>query len=268
MPAIEKPLFIEPLDLGSLVCGSADTGHPVSNLNRFKAIGLTWNAPNDAAIWVRGQFAASQAIDFCAVVAANAQAGTQIRLRLGATQADVDGSSAPYDSGALDFIGTAPRVTPDDGLYHSHLGLPASQAATWWRIDISGHTGAFEASMVVLGKKVQPSHFYNYDPEFGEQDLGDVSFGRFGVFDEQPGTVWRTLDFTLGWQSEDEYRASFAPMLRRLGKRGVVYIVFDPADTQDRMAKTYMGLLTKPAVTKGIRKPATFSQEFSIVSFI
>lgn len=263
-----KPLFCEPLDLGSITCGSADTGHPVSNLNRFKAIGLTWLATNDTQIWARGQFASEQTIDFCAIVAANAQAGTKFRLRLGASQADVDGASAPYDSGALDFIGTAPRVTPDDGLYHSHLELPASQAATWWRIDVTGHTGNFEAAMLVLGLKVQPSHFYNYDFELGEQDLGDVSFGRFGVVDEQPGAVWRTLDFALGWQSADEYEANFRPMLKRLAKRGVVYLCFDPMDSQDRMAKTYMGLLTKPAVAKGQRKPATFAQEFSIVSFI
>jgi hypothetical protein len=268
VPTIAKPLFVEPLDLGTIAAGNETAGHEAVLLNRFKAIGLTWKSSGNTDVWARGEFAAEQTIDFCAIIAANALAGTKFRLRLGASQADVDGSSAPYDSGDLDFIATAPRITPDDGLYHSHLELDAPQAATWWRIDITGHTGDFEASMLVLGLKVVPSHFYNSDFEFGEQDLGDVSIGRFGVLDEQPGNVWRTLDFTLGWQSADEYEASFRPMLRRLGKRGVVYVCFDPADTQDRMAKTYMGALTKPAVAKGNKKPRTFTQEFAILSFI
>lgn len=270
MPTISKPIFVEPVDLGTMICGPTDTGHPVANLGRFKEIGLTWKATDDSAIWVRGRFDDAQAIDFCAIIAANAQPGTQFQLRLGAAMADVDPGGTPaYDSGVLDFIATTPRVEPDDGLYHSYLEINTPPvSATWWRIDISGHTGNFETSAFVMGTRVQPSHFPNLDFEYGEQDLGDINFTRFGVVDETPGLVWRTLDFTLAWASEDEYRASFAPMLRRLGKRGALYVCFDPSDTEDRQTKTYFGFLTKPAVAKGQRKPRTFSQEFAITSFI
>lgn len=266
MPTIRKPFFVRPLDLGSFVASAADAGYPVYHLNRHKASGLTWRANADGGLWARGVFPAQASIDFCALISANAQPGTTIRLRLGDSQADVDGASAPYDSTSLGFIN--PAITRQDGLYHSHLELPVAQAATWWRIDIGGHTGAFQASSLILGAKIEPSHFYNFDWEYGVRDLGSIDFTRFGVVDEQDGAVWRTIDFTLAWQSEAEFEASFRPMAEALGKRGVIYLCFDPEPTIYRQARTYLGFFDKPPFAKGVRKPRTFSQEYSIVSMI
>lgn len=268
MAVIGKPIFVKPLDLGTIATGNEVAGHDADYLNRFKDIGLTWKTSGATNVWARGQFAAARDIDFCAIIAANADSGTQVRLRLGTSQAEVDGASAPYDSGVVDFIATAPVVTPEDGLYHSHLELPAVETATWWRIDITGHTGDFEAAMLVLGEKVEPSRFYNYDHEYGVEDLGRVEISRFGVMDEEPGNIWRTLDFALGWQTEAEFEASFRPLVEGLGQRSVVYCCFDPTDSSYRQARTYMGLLRKPAFARGVRKPRTFLQEFSILSFI
>lgn len=263
---IRKPLFVIPLDLGTVVAGNAVLGHSVFHLNRPKAIGLTWKTDGASNVWARGMFAASQTIDFCAMIAANALPATKIRLRLGATQADVDGGSAPYDSGAVDFI--SPAVTRASGLYHSHLELSSPQAATWWRVDITGHTGDFEAATLVLGAGITPSRFYNLDYERGVRDLGSLDFSRWGVFDEEEGAIFRTLDFTLGWQTEAEMEASFYPMMETLGSRGVVYVCFDPQANTYRQSKTYLGVLAKPPFAKGAKKPATFSQDYSLISMI
>lgn len=266
MPTIRKPFFVKPVDLGTFVAGNAVSGHPVFYLNRFKALGLTWRTDGASNVWARGQFTAAQDIDFMAMVSANALAGTKIRLRLGTTQAQVDGGAAPYDSGATDFI--SPAITRTDGLYHSHLELPSVQTATWWRIDITGHTGDFEASMLVMGRKIEPSHFYNFDFEYGIEDLGTLDINRWGVFDENPGLIFRSADFTLAWQSEAEWESSFRPLFEVLGKREVVYLAFDPEPTTYRQARTYMGVMRKPPFAKGTRKSHTFSQDIQMLSMI
>lgn len=265
MPTIRKPFFVKPLNLGTFVCGNAVTGHPVYHLGRHKAIGLTWKSEGNTDLWIRGDFGSAQSIDFFAMVAANATNGTLIRLRLGMSQAEVDGT-APYDSGATWFI--TPAITRDDGLYHSHLELPSVQSARWWRIDITGHTGDFEASMAVMGQRIEPSHFYNYDFEYGIEDLGGLDINRWGVLDENPGLIFRSIDFTLAWQSEAEWEGSFRPLFESIGKREVVYLAFDPEPTTYRQARTYMGVMRKPPFAKGTRKNRTFAQDVQLLSMI
>lgn len=418
--AVLKPIFIIPLDLGTIATGNQAAGYPATNLNRAKAIGLTWRTTDALNVWARGQFAASRAIDFCSMVSANALPATTIRVRLGDTQGHVDGTAnlipsgeqnafdhanwtktgtvvvtpnvvnapdgnttadqiaglntgnnyiarsmagggtngdpndvdvwvqristagvlelsnpqggsfglyqvdlaalgggwnrlnkqhpavtvvnpfqqsagntglliravsggplsihawgagvwqgqAPFESLYQPFI--SPAVTRASGLYHSHLeaGLTGAYSATWWRIDITGHTGAFEASTLVLGKTITPSRFYNLDFERGIRDLGSLEFSRYGVFDEEEGAIFRTLDFTLGWQTEAEMEASFLPMMEKLATRGVIHVVFDPEATTYRQSKTYLGVMAKPPGARGNKKPATFSQDFQIISMI
>lgn len=263
--AIRKPIFIVPLELGTIATGNEIAGKPATNLNRKKAIGLTWKSSGATNLWARGDFGSAKSIDFMALVSANALAGTTIRLRLGATQAAVDGT-AGYDSAALTFI--SPSITRTDGVYHSHLEIGSVQSFRWWRIDIAGHTGDFEASTLVLGAAITPSRFYNLDFERGVRDLGSLDFTRWGVFDEEDGAIFRTLDFTMGWMAEAEYETSFRPMAETLGARGIVHVVFDPDPTTYRQAKTYLGVLGKPPAARGIKKPATFAMDFSIVSMI
>lgn len=263
--AIRKPFFVVPAAPSGMVCDSAESGHPVGNLARFDAIGLTWKCAVDGGHFIRGWFDDEQDIDFCSMISANAEPATQIRLRLGATQAEVDGV-APYDSTDLDFI--SPAITREDGLYHSHLELGAPVTATWFRIDITNMDAAFEAAFLVLGRKVTPARFYNLDFGRGVEDLGEGKFTAWGVFDEDPGLVFRTLDLTLGWLTEDEFEQDFQPMLRRLGTRGVIFASFDPELTTMRQSKTYMGVLKKPGYARGRPKPRTFSMDLSLLSMI
>lgn len=266
MPNIRKPFFVMPIDLGKVVASAADLGYPVFNLNRHKAIGLTWKGIASGGLWARGSLPVAASIDFCAIVSANAQPGTTYRLRIGATQAEVDGDGATYDSGYLPFI--SPAISREDGLYHSHLEIPSVQTGTFWRIDIGGHVGDFQAASLVLGQKIEPSRFYNYEWEYGVKDLGDISFTRWGVMDEDPGLVWRTVSFTLGWQTEAEFEDHFRPMAEKVGRRGIVFLAFDPEPSAYRQARTYMGVFDKAPFAKGIRKPRTFTQDYVIVSMI
>lgn len=263
MTDLRKPIFVVPLDLGTIVSGNVRDGYSVHHLNRPKAAGLAWRTAGNGNLWARGDFGVTRAVDFCAMMAANAQPGTTIRLRLGATQAEVDGT-APYDSGALSFI--SPAITREDGLYHSHLELPFVVNARWWRIDIAGHTGDFQASTLVLGKQIVPTYLYSQDHEFSVEDMGTLDITRYGVFDEEAGIIMRTLGFTLGWVTQVEYESTFRPMIEKLGKRGALYICFSPEPTTYRQARTYLGVLSKPPFARGVRKPQTFAQEYLILS--
>jgi len=262
---IRKPFFVRPLALYAIASGNEADGYPASNLALHKSIGTTWKSEGNTNLWARGQFDSARPVDFCAVIAANALPGTKLRLRLGTSQAQVDGT-APFDSGALDFI--SPAIVREDGLYHSHLELASAVTASWWRIDITGHTGDFEAAMLVLGQRIETSRFYNNDFEYGFEDLGEGKFTRFGVFDETPGVVLRTLDMTLAWVSEAEFFERFDPMLHAIGTRQPIYLCFDPAATTMRQRKTYMGMLKKPGFARGRPKPGVFTQDYSLLSMI
>jgi len=258
------PILVVPIDLGTIISGNARSNRGVGNLNRLKYPGMTWKSDGNSNVWARGSLAEVTAIDFCAIIAATAQAGTTYRLRLGTTQAEVDGESAPYDSGALTLVDPArPR---DDGLYHSHLELAEVENASWWRIDIAGHTGDFEAAGLVLGQRQSTARYYDQDFEYGHEDLGSLDIARNGVVAETPGAVLRTLLFRLAWLSEAEYFTMFEPVLRRYGKRAVIYWCLDPESGPYRQHKTYLGYFERSPFARGNQRPREFTMEVLIRS--
>lgn len=265
MTTIRKPLFVIPHSLGTMATGNAQAANPVTHLNRLKSMGLTWKSSGPSSVWARGDFGAAKAINFCSLVSANATGSTTIRLRLGDSQAEVDGT-ADYDSTPLTFI--SPSISRTDGLYHSHLELPTTYTKRWWRIDIGSHSGDFEAGGLVLGQSFSPTRFYNRDFQYGVEDLGSLEFTRWAVPNEEPGAKLRTLEFTLDWETEAEMEASFRPMAETIGTTGTIYCCFDPEVSEYRQARTYMGRLTKPLVARGRPKPRTFGQDFVIQSVI
>jgi len=260
---IEKPIFVLPIDLGTIATGNERAEAPAIHLNEHDSPGLVWRTNGASNAWARGQKSAAETISFAAVLEANALPGTKIRLRLGTSQAEVDGT-APYDSGAVDFI--SPAVTRENGLYHTHLRFDAIDA-TWWRIDITGHTGDFEAMDLVLGKEVQTSRFYDRGFEEGIDDLGSFDLARWGVAMETDGFVMRTKNFKLSWVSEAEFAASFRKIMMQ-GKRGPVFLLFNPEETAQRQEEFYFGRFSQPPFAQNSRKPGTFAMEFSMLSMI
>jgi len=261
------PFAVKPLALGAMATGNETAGKLAAYLGETKYIGMTWRSTGASNVWIRGDFGTAQVIDFISLLSANALSGTTIRVRLGDTQAHVDGASSPYDSGVLPFI--SPSITRPDGLYHSHLQLGTPQTRRWWRIDIGSHTGDFEAAMLIMGQMITPARYYSQGHKFGVEDMGDVKVNRWGVPDETDGLIFRTLEFTLGWMDEAEFETKFRPLTEAIGKRGVALWCFDPAATTYRQARTYFGWLKDaPYATVGTAKPGTVSHDFSILSMI
>jgi hypothetical protein len=260
---ISKPFFVRPLAMSLLSSSGAAAGHPASNLSRMKETGLTWQSSGSLPYAVSWDFGTAQSVDFVSCIAGNAQPGTTFSLILSNNS---DFSSPLYSASGQAYI--SPSITRADGLYHSHHELPSPVSARYLYFAIGNHTGTFEASALVIGKKITPSHFYNLDYEYGIEDLGALDVGRFGVLDETPGKILRTIDFSLGWQSRAEFETSFRPMMEELGTRGIVYFCMKPDADVYRQANTYMGVMKKPGFAKGQRKPETFSQDYSITSLI
>lgn len=246
--AIQKPFAVAPLTLTGIATGNEKVNRPASHLGQPYA-GMRWESSGASNVWARGQFGgATQAVNFMSLMAANALPGTTIRLRLGTSQAQVDGS-APYDSGAQTFI--SPANTRADGRYHSHLELPSTVNASWWRIDIGGHTGDFSAANLVLGLKRTAARFYNRDRERGYRGLGSLEFSRNGVAAKTPGVVLKTLSFRMEWVSEDEWDEVWAPLFSERGKLQEVFIALDPEPTPKRQDKSYYGYLVQDLFNRG-----------------
>lgn len=264
--AIKLPFAVVPLDINNVATGNElATTNPATHLGAFHVIGATWKTSSNANVWIRGDLGSAKEIDFVSLIAANALPGTKIRVRLGDSQAAVDGAAA-YDSGEIDFI--SPAITRGDGLYHSHLELPSVQTRRWWRIDITGHTGAFEVSKLIMGKRITPTRFYDKDFEFGIEDTGNLDITRTGVMHETPGQILRTLQFALGWLTNDEYETKFRPLAEAMGTRGMMFWCFDPQANAYRQNKTYFGVFkTAPFATGGV-KPGNYAKEFQILSVI
>lgn len=260
---IEKPIFCIPLDLGTIATGNERAEAPASHLGLFKAPGLVWRSNGNGSLYVRGQLATAQAISMCSMLQANAQAGTKIRLRLGTSQAQVDGT-APYDSGNVDFI--SPAMTRESNRYHAFLSF-AEVSASWWRIDITGHTGDFEAMAVILGKGVQTTRFYDRGWELSAPDLGSIDLSPWGVPIEGEGITLNAIGFALSWVSEAEFEANFRKILKQ-GKRQPTFILFDPQAAAARQEKFYFGRFGQPPFARNSRKPQTFAMEFAMQSMI
>lgn len=249
--AIEKPIFVEPLDLEG-INGGALPGYPASNLNRLKQIGLAWRGTSGGTI--TGTFSSAKEVDFIAMLSANAAAGTTIRFQGGG-----------YDSTALPFI--SPSIVSPSGLYHSFHRIPAVKSVTSWTVTVA-HTGVFESAFLVMGKAIDTDRFYNRDFERGVEDLGKLDFTRWAVPDEEPGLKMRTLEFALDWESEAKVLGSLQPMGERLGTTGMVYCCFRPEATVYRQGWSFYGNLSKPLVARGRPKPTIFGQDLVIRSLI
>lgn len=258
MPVL-RPFAVLPLALTGIATGNERANRPASHLSLPQYPGMVWQSNGNTNLWVRGQFTGIWGVNFVSMMAANALPGTTIRVRLGTTQAQVDGT-APYDSGAQPFI--SPARTDPSGRYHSHLEIGTLQAVSWWRIDIGGHTGDFSASALIMGERRTPARFYNRDRELGFEDLGALDIGRLGVVAETPGVVLKTMLFRLGWVSEAEYFDTWVPLFATKGKRQLIYFCFDPEATVRRQDKSLIGYLARDMFMRGGTAPQTNEMDF------
>lgn len=268
MPSL--PFAVVPTPLGTITAdGAALASNPASHLGEFDTIGMTWKTislnPGVVVGDIFGDFGAAKTINFFTVLAATAQPGTTVRLRL---SSDNFGTTA-FDTGPLTFIN--PSITRADGLYSCHIPLGSTQTYRYWLLSIANHTGAFEASALVMGQTVTPANFYAPGFKFGVKDLGSVTPTPYGVVDAQPGRKFRTLDFTLGWTSESDFETLFRPLRETIGNTTPAFWCFDATANIYRQNRSYFGWLQGAVEAQQIVNSTSgprFSQDFSILSMV
>lgn len=269
--ASPKPIIMRPYAFSSLSSDNARAGYGAVNAGRFKAAGVVYRSDGSTNVNLKGHFGAGGLpIDFVALLSCNATSSTTARFKLGSSAANA-ASGVSYDSGAQVIRSPAPAVERADGLSHWFWELPSAvsgSGANYCQLDIGSHTGDFEASMLVVGKKVQADRSYNLDYGFGADDLGGADLSNWGVVEDTGGVVRRSLDFALAWESEAKFETEFRPLIETVGQREPVYVCLDPQATSYRQARTYFGLLKRPLFARGSRRPGTFLQEYSIISLV
>lgn len=245
-----KPFFVVPLPLETITAGNALANRPVTNLGEFAYRGMVWETADNTNLWVKADVASPRTIGFVSVMNANAQAGTTIRVRLGDTEAAVNGSGAPFDSGVVPFIN--PSISYPPYLYHSHTEIQPHQSRRWIRVDIGGHTGPFTASMLVIGERFTPSTYYENQWSRDIRDLGSVTFSRNGVPGISQGSKLRAIGFKLSWLHEYEMEQYFSLVDEVVGKTNPIYLCFDPDPTIYRQRRSFLGYLEEQASVRKI----------------
>lgn len=267
--AIQLPFAVIPHDLGTIDgVGNEKSSRPASHAGEFKNPGMVWESSGASNVWVRGNFGAVKDIDFFGLIGTNASASTTMWLRLGDNATEVNGT-APYDSGAT--LINNPTVVDPDGIYHGHFELPSIVSRQWWRIDVGSHSGDFRNMAIVMGQKRQFADFYNGGGgfEFGNEDMGEIEIGRYGVVSEAEGLMMRTLKMEFGWMSESDRYSKFAPLAKNMGLRNVALWCFDPEPNAYRQSKTYFGWLKElPTFRPTTWKQDRFTSTFEILSMI
>ncbi|MFK5283988.1 hypothetical protein ACI3PL_30865, partial [Lacticaseibacillus paracasei] len=73
---------------------------------------MIWQTAGAGSIWARGTFTTAKEVDFVALLGTNATETTRCSIKLGDSQAEVDGA-ADYDSGFQTI--RSPAIAREDG---------------------------------------------------------------------------------------------------------------------------------------------------------
>lgn len=249
----QKPFIVKPLDLGTITSGNERANRPAQHLNERFFAGMVWQSNGSASLTASGEFDDTYEVDFCALLGTNATETTTINVTVG-------GSST-----GAQLIRDPEPLPPPSGLYHAHVEFDAPVSGSTWSISIGGHTGDFQASILVLGLKQTPSKYYETQWKVGVRDLASLSFARNGIADLTPGQKLRTLQFKLGWLNEQEMEEVWAPLDEYLGRSEPHFWCFDPEATEWRQRRTFFGWHEESPQIGKLRYDQ-FERQFDILS--
>jgi hypothetical protein len=258
-----KPFFVRPLPFTINLAGNERAANPAAHLAEFQFPAMTWRTDGTLGSFVVIDLGSATTVDFVALLATNAGSSTTMRVSMDNNAATVGGGSAAYIQGAalINDPATSGRAT-----YHGFYPLTSAQTYRYMAVFIESFSGDFEASTLVVGRKVTSAKYYETQWEAGPLDLSTVTENRNGIPDIAGGMMMRQLSFNLGWMTEAEFETSISPLLLACGKTEPVYCCFDPEPTTYRQNRTYFGRLSESRTVKqGFNR---FQREFTIRSFI
>ncbi|WP_374353699.1 hypothetical protein, partial [Chitinimonas sp.] len=120
--------------------------------------------------------------------------------------------------------------------------LPAQVTAQYWRIEL--FDAANPAGNIALGRLFlcpawQPAYNISYGLQWGHETTTQVEQSRGGqeFFDRQQPI--RTVRFALDWLTQNEVFGPGFDLVRRQGIDREVFFVYDPADTQFSVQRSF-----------------------------
>lgn len=259
-----RPLFVRPYEGMTITAQNEEAGSPVSHLGVSRHSGLVWRSTS-SFVEVTIDLGAAKPIDFIALLDTNATPTTALRIRIGDTRAEVDGT-ADYDQSGL--IIRNPAVSLESGKYHSFHKLESAITKRWIKITISGHSGPFEASHLVIGESKTPEYYPSPDFEFGGDDETGFQVTAGGIASGADDLPNRTLRINFPWMTESDYETYFRHLAERHGVNRPFYMCQDPAETSFRMSRMYFGYFPAPPVTSATRIPTIMQFNAAMVSLI
>lgn len=260
----EPPFFVEPLPFTVVSASSGPANRPASHLAEFSFVGMVWQSNAATEHYLELDFGKPVTIDQVSLLNTNAQLGTRWYIAMGTSTVQASSGSAPFTTFPAEPVINPPSSGRD--YYHGLLTF-TPQTYRYMTIRVIDHSGTFEASMLVAGKRVTPQKYYEPEWESGPEDLGNLAFGRNGIPDISTGVVLRRIGFTLAWMTEQEHELTFSPMLRRLGRRNPVLLCFDPSLSLYRQDRTYFGTMPDQSRTRKLGQNR-FEKRFEIASVI
>lgn len=224
--------------------GTLSSTLPVAN--------LATDQPGEAARWtsltgmaIVLELDAAQAINLIALIAHNGTGSATWQIRGATSEANLTASPG-YDSGSVSMWPATGRPSGHDKLTSIHV--PASaQTFQWWRIDISDGSnpdGYFEAGALIVDDAFQPGVNMAYGQAIGFDDPSEQVRAEGGQTWATPTGARRTVQFTLGFESEADMMGTAYEIDRRRGARKPVFWVFDPAETTHLHRRAVYGLQT------------------------
>jgi len=259
------PFFVRPLPFSLVGASNQLATNPAAHLAELQYQGMVWRTTSITGTnaHVVCDLGSLQTVDYFALLGTNALPGTTIELQMDNTNTTLIGASPTYRSNPQTLI--TPAVS-GRAAYHWHWEF-TQQSRRYFALIIANHTGAFEATFAVIGRRVPSSRYYETDWETAPEDLSQFGLGRNGVPEIATGAMLRRIAFTLGWMTEAEYETAFMPLLLQLGRVNPVFLSFDPEATVYRQARTYFGQMRdlSPVVKRGWSR---FEKKFELLSKI
>jgi hypothetical protein len=262
---ILKPIFVVPLDftVTTHLSASPVAGYPHSNVAEMMHIGKEWRTPGTSAFF-GADFGSTKTFDFFAALNTNAQVGTNQQFRV--TTAPAPGGGVAYTTGTVPFRGLSEPSA--FGKYHTLRSIPQI-SANFFDYTVTGHSGEFQMSHFIIGKKVEFEKFYNQERAKGFRGFTAPDISRGGVPSIERSEIQRALQFTFGTMLAEDFNRKYEPLIVALRHHRPIYLCFQPEDHVFRDSNTYFGWLKVPDFAPiGATHPDLHSVDMEITSQI
>lgn len=202
-------VFCQPLPITYVSSSTLTVAEPKNMTNDEP--GMVWRSSSLSPAYVVFSFATAS-VDTIALVGNNVRSSGTMRVRIGTTAAQVNGT-APFDQTFSAWSGIAPV---DDAISMFLLSAPVT--GSFIRIDFSdagNPAGYFQCCRLVIGKRVTNAgidigHEEVFDDTSGIEDAyGAVTIDKYGIRQQHK--------ITISHVKEEEYYASWRPFLASVG---------------------------------------------------